>query len=139
MSFILTKGARLDTLNQIVNLVLKGNATLHLLGSSIIVGDLTTLAALHANEATWAGYSPQLLGSWTPAAEPGSPPSAASAFCAFVPTGPGVSVDVWGYYLTDNLAAKLYGVESYASSGPISIEVGQPYVPLVTYDLDSLF
>lgn len=126
--------ARVSTLNALVNHVLAGDAKLHLLGSALTLTDATTLANCHAAEATWAGYAAQTLLGWTAPSDPSGPIASTQCFATFVPSGSSGTVPVYGYYITDGSSVNLYAVFVFPS-GPTNITRGQPYTPLVQYNL----
>lgn len=138
MSATVPLTGRIDTLNQLVNLVLKNNAKMHLLGTPLTVSDSTTLANCHAHEATFLGYSAATLCCWTAATDTSAPNSISTATATFNPVVGSPSYAVYGYYLTDSTSTKFYGVEVF-SSGPITLTPGTPYEPTLEYDLFSAF
>src|SRR5271166_1604596 len=122
-NMIVPQDAEINYLELLISSILS-IANMHLL-SALPVGGVTpttTLAQLLAVEATFTGYAPVQLTTWTTAVIDGSgAASSTSSNGIFSNTG-GAPTSVFGMFLTDSVTTHAYGAEDYG--GAISIPAG---------------
>jgi hypothetical protein len=87
--------------------------------SNIVIGPSTTLAALLAAEATFAGYSKVPLTTWsTPTINSLGAAQTECTQASFTGTASGGTGSVYGYFLTNSGGTLWYGGETF-SGGPL--------------------
>jgi hypothetical protein len=127
-----------NTLQSMIDNFLSLDCWCHLLKAVPAGGDTATLAQCLAAEATFIGYSAQQVLGWTAAS--GSviqnPQSFASA--EFIPTGPGGTGTIQGYFLCNLAQTRYYGLSIYTGALP-STDTGIPYDVSIAYQLGSIF
>lgn len=83
-------------------------AHLHLFQSNVACNRNTTLAALLAAEATFAGYAAQVITWQTPSVADAGEVEVIGTVPLFRPTNSTTPNSIWGLYITDSANAKLY-------------------------------
>jgi hypothetical protein len=93
---------------------------MRLFSGNITPGSTTTLAALLAGEASFTGYSPAALTTWSsPTIDGTSAAITTSTQGQFTGTASGGTGNIYGYFLTNSGGTKLYGCERFAGA-PLS-------------------
>jgi hypothetical protein len=138
MSLVVPTAAQLDTLTAIISGYLS-SIYMRLFISAVTIDTGTTLASLLAAEATFSGYAPSPLVTWsTPVTEMDGSAGTVNAQGSFVGTASGGTGTVYGYFLVDSSATLWYGAELF-TSGPISMPQNVALAPTVTYDVLSRY
>jgi hypothetical protein len=111
--------AEQDTLTDMVANDL-GNWYMRLFSSNITPSSSTTLATMLAGEASFTGYAPVHLTTWSaPSIDGTNAAITTSTQGQFTGTGVSGTGNVYGYFLTNSGGTKFYGVERFASA-PLS-------------------
>jgi hypothetical protein len=132
MSLVISQQALLDTTNDLISAYLS-TSYMRLFVSNIAVGPSTTLAELLAAEATFTGYAPVALTTWsTPTINSGGAAQTECTQGAFTGTASGGTGDIYGYFLCNSAGTLWYGGETF-SSGPLN------YAQNVQLDVDSIY
>ena len=135
-NLVVSTEAEKNTLNLLIAQMLSVGQ-MHLLGSAVTVDPTTTLAACLAAEASFTGYAPATLTTWSaPVIDSAGASSSTSSSGTFNNTG-GSAVPVFGMFLTDYPVAHLWGAEAFAS--PVSIPPGLGFNNVLTYTLLSRY
>lgn len=138
MSGTLPEDAQLDCLTAFVNDTLI-NAYARLLSGNITPGPTTTLATLLANEASFTGYAPVALTTWTTPTTDGTTAAISTTTQAqFTPTAAGGTGNLYGYFICNSAGTQYYGVERFASA-PISEPQNVTLEVDITYSLITRF
>jgi hypothetical protein len=138
MSLVVPTAAQLESVSGMITGYLS-LMRMRLFISSITIDAATTLASLLAAEATFAGYSPAALSTWsTPITEGDGSAGTVSSQGQFTGTSSGGTGSIYGYFLVDSSGTKFYGAELF-SGGPVSqpqnviLEVDVTYTALSRY------
>jgi hypothetical protein len=131
MAGTLPEAAEIDTLTDMIASLLN-NWFMRLLKNTVTLNASTTLATLLANEATFTGYSPSALTTWTgPTIDGTTAAISVNAQGLFTPTSGGGSGNLFGYFLTNAGGTKLYAAELFSGTlstpNGISLEVDTTY------------
>lgn len=119
MAGIIPKAAETDTLTDLIANDLD-NWYMRLFSSNITPDANTTLATLLAGEASFTGYAPVHLTTWTAAAIDGTNAAISTTTQGqFTGTGVGGTGNIYGYFLTNSAGTKFYGCERFAGA-PLS-------------------
>lgn len=119
MAGILPTAAESDLLTDMVASELP-SWFMRLISGNITPSSSTTLATLLANEASFTGYAPTALTSWTaPSIDGTSAAITTSTQGLFTGTGVSGTGNIYGYFLTNSGGTKLFGCERFASA-PLS-------------------
>lgn len=138
MSGTVPEDAEVFSLTAFVNDVLV-NAQARLLSGNITPGPSTTLATLLANEASFTGYAPVNLTTWTTPTIDGTTAAISTTTQAqFTPTGAGGTGNLYGYFLTNSAGTAYYGVERFASA-PLTEPQNVTLEVDITYSLITRF
>ena len=138
MSLIIPTAAQLDSLRGMITGYLS-LMYMRLFISNITVDAATTLSDCLAVEATFTGYAPSQLSSWsTPVTETDGSAGTVNSQGSFTGTASGGTGNIYGYFLVDSAGTKFYGAESFAS-GPISLPQNVALTPTATYTALSRF
>jgi hypothetical protein len=132
MSLIVPQEGEKDALSAFIAAVLDG-VKLRLFVTSIALGPATTLSSLLAAEASFSGYSPNVLTVWSTPTIDGT--GRAATMCtqpSFTGTAGGGTGGLYGYFYTDSGGTKLYGAETFAG-GPLSFAQNVAFDFDVTY------
>lgn len=134
MTLIVPQQAEKDALSAFITSVLDG-VRLHLFASNITLSPTTTLSALQAAEASFSGYSPDVLTVWsTPTIDMSGRAVSMCTEPSFTGTASGGTGNLYGYFYTDSSGTKFYGAESFAG-GPISFPQNVAFDFDVTYTM----
>lgn len=119
MSGVITREAAQTRLGALRTAKLVG-CKMRLLSGNITPAVTTTLATLLANEASFTGYSPATMSTWSAVALNGSnEASTTSTDGQFTGTSGGGTGSLYGYFLTDPSGTEVYAAERFASA-PLS-------------------
>jgi len=111
--------AEVDTLTDMVASELN-TWFMRLFSGNITPSGTTTLATMLANEASFTGYAPVALTTWTtPTIDGTNAAISTSTQGQFTPTSAGGSGNIYGYFLTNSGGTKFFGVERFAGA-PLS-------------------
>jgi len=126
MALVVPQDSLVDCLSAWISSVLN-SCKIRLFVSNITPGSSTTLASLLAAEATFSGYSPVLLTTWSAPTIGGS--GGADTLCtqpSFTGTALGGTGNLYGYFLTNSGGTVYYGAERFASA-PLSFAQNTPF------------
>jgi hypothetical protein len=132
MGLLVPTAAELDFLGDAISPLL---ATWHcrLFITNLMLASTTTLADLLAAEASFGGYAPVALPTWSAPVLGGSGDAETSTTNAtWTPTSGGGTGDLYGYFYTNSAGTKFYGCQSF-SPGPLSSAVGIAFNLDLTY------
>jgi hypothetical protein len=119
VSLVISQQALLDTTADLISSYLS-TSYMRLFVSAITIGPSTTLSALLAAEATFAGYAPVPLTTWsTPAINSSGAAQTNNTQGTFTGTGGAGTGNVYGYFLTNSAGTLWFGGETF-SGGPVS-------------------
>jgi hypothetical protein len=112
---------------------------MRLIASNFTPGSSTTLASLLAIEASFTGYAPINLTTWTaPSLDGTSAAITTSTQGIFTGSGVGGTGNLYGYFLCNSGGTKFYGVEKFAGA-PLSQATGVAFEVDVTFSLITRF
>jgi len=119
MAGIVPKAAETDTLTDMVASLLN-TWYMRLFSTNLTPDANTTLATLLADEASFTGYAPVALTTWSsPSIDGTNAAVTTSTQGQFTGTGVGGTGNIYGYFLTNSGGTKLYGCERFAGA-PLS-------------------
>jgi hypothetical protein len=119
MAGTVPEAGEIDTLTDMISSML-GNWYMRLISSNFTPGTGTTLASLLAIEASFTGYTPAALTTWSaPSIDGTTAAISVNTQGQFTGTGVGGTGNLYGYFLTNSGGTKLYGCEKF-SGAPIS-------------------
>lgn len=116
-----------------------GDSYMNLYKNDVALGPTTTLATMLANAATYTGYAPAHLTSWTaPTIDATNAAVTTTTQGQFTPTGAAGSGNLYGYFLTNSSNTAWYGCERF-SGAPIAVNQGITLEVDCTYSLITRF
>lgn len=138
MSLVVPTAAQLNSVSGMISGYLS-LMYMRLFISNIAIDAGTTLSSLLSAEATFSGYAPAPLTTWTtPVTETDGSAGTVNSQGQFTGTASAGTGSIYGYFLVDSTATKFYGAELF-SGGPISqpqnviLEVDVTYTALSRY------
>lgn len=136
-NMIVPREAEINWLNVIIAAALNTD-TMHLwVSASYTVSATTTLADLVAIEASFTGYSPVSLGTWTVPSIDGSGAASSTTYNGIFTNNGVTATTVYGMYVTDYTDSFLHGAEQYTS--PISIPASLSFQDVLTFTVLSRY
>jgi hypothetical protein len=132
MSLVIPQDAEKDALTAYISGVLNG-VKIRLFASSVPIGPTTTLSSLLAAEASFSGYTPNVLTVWSaPTIDMTGRATTQCTQPSFTGTAGGGTGSLYGYFYTDSGGTKFYGAETFAG-GPLSFAQNVAFDFDVTY------
>jgi hypothetical protein len=119
VSGIIPKAAETDTLTDLIANELN-TWYMRLFSGNITPDANTTLATMLANEASFTGYAPVHLTTWSAASIDGTNAAISTTTQGlFTGTAGGGTGNIYGYFLTNSGGTRFYGTERF-TGGPLS-------------------
>jgi hypothetical protein len=138
MAGTVPEAAELNLLTEVIANTLD-NCQMRLFSGNITPGTGTTLATLLAGEASFTGYAPVNLTTWTaPTIDGTTAAISTSTQGQFTGSGGGGTGNLYGYFLTNSAGTAFYGAERF-SGAPISEATGITLEVDCTYSLITRF
>jgi hypothetical protein len=138
MAGTVPEAAELNTLSDMVASLLP-TWYMRLIASNFTPGTSTTLASLLAIEASFTGYAPINLTTWTsPSIDGTTAAITTSTQGVFTGTSSGGTGNLYGYFLCNSAGTEFYGVEKFAGA-PLSQAQNVAFEVDVTYSLITRF
>jgi len=138
MAGTVPEAAQSDTLTEMIAHIM-GNWYMRLISSNFTPGPTTTLASLLAIEASFTGYAPAPLTTWSAPSIDGTTASiSTNTQGVFTGTGVGGTGNLYGYFLCNSAATEFYLVEKFGGA-PLSQAQNVAFEVDVTYSLITRF